>query len=264
MSMPEFPEVDPNLTRDQALNMILSSIAMEEVALSHIINAEGEKLQHVLRIHETSCGKKPTVDEVLAVNHSVTSLLDSVSHNQMILKSKMDKVISALPKPCPEPICPPKLGPDCQIGPADPTCRCSSRCSAVFKAVDKYQLWCAGSALQWNTTHISGGCVCLDRCDKTKVNLRSWGRIKVDFAVNVKAKESCKCEAAISLQMINNHQCMDIYTVRNCVTDDSMLTISMSGIIVETEYHARSSLLLKLVSSDSLIVEDSMLSIMKI
>ncbi len=42
MSMPELPQA-PDFTQEQALNMILSSIALEEVALSHIINAEGEK-----------------------------------------------------------------------------------------------------------------------------------------------------------------------------------------------------------------------------
>ncbi|MDR1914637.1 MAG: hypothetical protein LBQ68_09185 [Clostridiales bacterium] len=86
----------------------------------------------------------------------------------------------------------------------------------------------------------------------------------VSFAVNVRAKASCKCDVAICLQMICNHQRTDIYTVRDCVTDDKMLTITMSGIIVEAEHHALSSLLLKIVSSDSLIVEDSILSIMEI
>ena len=36
------------MTREEALTMIIASIAMEELALSHILNAEGEKLQYVL------------------------------------------------------------------------------------------------------------------------------------------------------------------------------------------------------------------------
>ena len=45
MSMPKMPEMDENMNREYAINLIISSIAMEELALAHILNAEGEKLQ---------------------------------------------------------------------------------------------------------------------------------------------------------------------------------------------------------------------------
>ena len=48
MSMPTFPQIDPPLTREGSLNEIIASIAAEELSLSHILNAEGEKLQYVL------------------------------------------------------------------------------------------------------------------------------------------------------------------------------------------------------------------------
>ena len=41
MSMPSFPNIDPPIQREDAVNQILSSIAMEELGLSHILNAEG-------------------------------------------------------------------------------------------------------------------------------------------------------------------------------------------------------------------------------
>ena len=44
MSQPKFPQIDPPLTREGSLNEIISSIASEELSLSHILNAEGEKL----------------------------------------------------------------------------------------------------------------------------------------------------------------------------------------------------------------------------
>lgn len=49
MSLPSFPTVDPPIDREDAVNQILSSIAMEELALSHILNAGGKKIPYVLR-----------------------------------------------------------------------------------------------------------------------------------------------------------------------------------------------------------------------
>ena len=42
MSMPSFPPNGADMTQEEALTMIIASIAMEELALSHILNAEGE------------------------------------------------------------------------------------------------------------------------------------------------------------------------------------------------------------------------------
>ena len=95
------------MTREEALTMIIASIAMEELALSHILNAEGEKLQYILgRRPETG----PDPGEVMAVNKSVTALLEAVTQNQMLLKSKLERALEACPPPCPPPRphpCPP-------------------------------------------------------------------------------------------------------------------------------------------------------------
>lgn len=101
MSMPEFPEVDCDLTIDRSLAMILSSIAMEELALSHIINAESEKLEYVLK-------KNACLDHcvILEINKSVGNILDKVLENQLLLKNKMEKVLDKIEyipicvKPC--------------------------------------------------------------------------------------------------------------------------------------------------------------------
>jgi len=73
MSLPNF-EINEDLTRERALDMIIASIAMEELGLSHIINAEGEKLQYILGTLETSNGMEPDIDEILCVNNSISSL----------------------------------------------------------------------------------------------------------------------------------------------------------------------------------------------
>ena len=50
MSMANIPNVTPaiTLTREDSINLLLVSIAMEELALSHILNAEGEKIDYIL------------------------------------------------------------------------------------------------------------------------------------------------------------------------------------------------------------------------
>ena len=58
------------MTREEALTMIIASIVMEELALSHILNAEGEKLQYILGT--LPCARP---QDVLAVNKSVTALV---------------------------------------------------------------------------------------------------------------------------------------------------------------------------------------------
>lgn len=89
MSMPSFPVVDPPIDREDAVNQILSSIAMEELGLSHILNAEGEKLQYILGTLPGLSGPPATVSDVLAANESVRGLLETTVQNQLFLRAKM-------------------------------------------------------------------------------------------------------------------------------------------------------------------------------
>jgi hypothetical protein len=159
MSIPEFPKPDPDLTQEQALTMILSSIALEEVALSHIINAEGEKIQHILK--QTPCDQNPAdLNGILAVNQSVTNLLEVVLQNQMILKNKMDKVLLYLPKPpcppvqpcSPKPPCPPVQ--PCSPKPPCPPVECCSFSHACFGVIPK--TYCSNQPLQWKENNTWG------------------------------------------------------------------------------------------------------------
>lgn len=70
-------------TRYDAVTDIIQSVALEQAALSHILNAEGEKLQCMLASDCT------TPDEILSTNASVRSMVDSVAKLEMILQYKL-------------------------------------------------------------------------------------------------------------------------------------------------------------------------------
>ena len=112
MSQPKFPQIDPPLTREGSLNEIISSIAAEELSLSHILNAEGEKLQYVLG---TLPGLSGAADlkEVMQINQSVQDTLSDVVSHQMMLSSKLGAALGA-------PILPGPTGPTGATGPTGP------------------------------------------------------------------------------------------------------------------------------------------------
>lgn len=95
MSLPEFPKPGASLSRSEALDAIITSIAMEEVALSHIINAEGEKIQYILKAAKHN---KADVRDVLKVNESATALLEQVNDMQITLKNKLRLALQHLPE----------------------------------------------------------------------------------------------------------------------------------------------------------------------
>ena len=97
MSLPSFPKVDPPIEREGAVNQILSSIAMEELGLSHILNAEGEKLQYILGTLPGLSGPSATVGDVLTATESVRSMLETAVQNQLFLKAKMQGALTASP-----------------------------------------------------------------------------------------------------------------------------------------------------------------------
>jgi len=97
MSMPTFPTNMNTPTPEEALSQIISSIAMEELGLSHIINAEGEKIQYVLGTLEgTIPPADVTLEDVLNVNDSVQKMLETILFKNIILKSKLSEALDAL------------------------------------------------------------------------------------------------------------------------------------------------------------------------
>lgn len=80
-------------TRDQAITDLIQSVALEETALSHILNAEGEKIQKMVALPDV------TPEVLLATNKSVESMVNAVSRLEMILQSKLSGFEGCLCKP---------------------------------------------------------------------------------------------------------------------------------------------------------------------
>ncbi|MCL1936602.1 MAG: hypothetical protein FWF57_09555 [Defluviitaleaceae bacterium] len=90
MSMPKFPEKSTIFTRDEAINAIITSIAMEEAALGNILNAESEKIKFAIKyIKENNYSPKYLVD----INKSVENVVLAANDMQIILKNKLDIAI---------------------------------------------------------------------------------------------------------------------------------------------------------------------------
>lgn len=98
MSLPHIPHIAPKitLTEREAKHLLLASIAMEEMALSHILNAEGEKIQAAI-------GCSTCIDDLLKVNKSVQSTLRDVIKNQLLLLMKLEDVVQIPDRPCQDP-----------------------------------------------------------------------------------------------------------------------------------------------------------------
>ncbi|MGN1154965.1 MAG: hypothetical protein ACI4TK_02185 [Agathobacter sp.] len=87
MSMPciECSHID----RCCAASALLQSIALEETAIAHILNAEGEKLQKAIAI---SCDQK----DLIEINESVEDMVDKITCLETVLKAKLDLIVPIL------------------------------------------------------------------------------------------------------------------------------------------------------------------------
>ncbi|MCD7947959.1 MAG: hypothetical protein LUG13_06665 [Oscillospiraceae bacterium] len=268
MSQPTFPTISPELTREEALNMILASIAMEELGLSHIINAEGEKLQYVLGTLGPNGNMKPTTDEVLAVNKSITCLLERVTDNQILLKNKMEKALKA------QSDCTGGTGPTGPTGATGATgatgstvCVCPSKCSASFHVPKRGTVWHVNHYLPWSCRSEHQECFKLCPPEHKKIGLPPGKRFLISFTANVSAmKPQSKCDIIINLQMRNADKRSTLFTYHGPTAKaDKIITVSIGGIIVTTPEDCEcSEIMLKLLSPNALVVKDASLWIIEI
>lgn len=87
------PVITPgNGTEEEAITDIITSVALQESALSHILNAESEKMQKIIGMENI------TREQLLCVNKSAELMIDVIARLEMILQAKLETVVT--PNPC--------------------------------------------------------------------------------------------------------------------------------------------------------------------
>ena len=85
MSMPVITTSCNPVSMSQAVTDLIESIALEETALSHILNAEGEKIQKALAMDVS-------LEEIMNVNDTVMSMVASINDLEHTLRDKLEDV----------------------------------------------------------------------------------------------------------------------------------------------------------------------------
>ena len=122
MSFPNFPNVTPNIsiTVGQTVPLLLTSIAFEELALAHIMNAEAEKVQFILGTLDTNhtLPSTVTISNILDINKSVSRTLRDVIKKEMLLEFKFENILELIEVPGVFPPPPSPLCAGCRAGAA--------------------------------------------------------------------------------------------------------------------------------------------------
>ncbi|WP_307852049.1 MULTISPECIES: hypothetical protein [Neobacillus] len=101
MSLPNFPSMTPtiSLSTAQTVPLLLASIALEELALAHLVNTEAEKIQFVLGTLTPARAFTPatvSLTNLLALDASVQRTLRDVIKKEMLLEFKFENVLDLI------------------------------------------------------------------------------------------------------------------------------------------------------------------------
>lgn len=95
MGMPEIPDGKNRPSLDETIIDLLESIALEEMSIAHIMNAEGEKLQAVVKRY--NC-KDVSYSDLHDSCTSVNSMLNTLIMKEWLLTTKLQTVLSIKPE----------------------------------------------------------------------------------------------------------------------------------------------------------------------
>ncbi|WEK55847.1 MAG: hypothetical protein P0Y55_07325 [Candidatus Cohnella colombiensis] len=95
MSMPTIPQESFRPTLEEAVIDLLKSIAMEETAISHLLNAEAEKTQAFIG-RDRNFPSHPTTCDIIKFNQTVIKFVDVIVMKEWLLLRKLETSIEIL------------------------------------------------------------------------------------------------------------------------------------------------------------------------
>lgn len=90
MGMPQIPKGEHRPTFDETVIDLLESVALEEMAISHIINAEGEKMQEVIKKYNSN---EISYHQVQANCKDTHNMINSLIMKEWLLLTKMNSIL---------------------------------------------------------------------------------------------------------------------------------------------------------------------------
>jgi hypothetical protein len=95
MSMPQIPDGKHRPCFSEVIIDLLESIALEEMALAHLINAEAEKLQAFVG-RDLDFPTCPSNSEIMKFNNGVQKLMDVIVMKEWLLLRKFENVLHCM------------------------------------------------------------------------------------------------------------------------------------------------------------------------
>lgn len=109
MGMPEIPEGKHRPSLEETIVDLLESIALEEMALAHLMNAEGERMQATVKGYQQ---EDVSYQQVQQSCEGTRTLMNSLIMKEWLLFNKLTTVLAMdIPSSSPPPEAPPALEP---------------------------------------------------------------------------------------------------------------------------------------------------------